>query len=118
MYHLVTGREGDPDGPPRDLARLPALGVLSGAFAPTARERDHPAEVLRMLNRQDPLQGRPLPADPLDPGRRAFDDELARKRAALGLDGDPVAETGPGRTPGRGLRALFGAGRTGMGGRR
>ncbi|MFH8410811.1 hypothetical protein ACH4FX_39470 [Streptomyces sp. NPDC018019] len=118
MYHLVTGREGDPDGPPRDLPRLPALGVLSTAFAPTAQERGHPVEVLRMLNRQDPLQSRPLPADPLEPGRRAFEEELARKRSRLGLDGDHAAEDGPGRAPGRGLRALFGAGRTGTGGRR
>ncbi|MFD7667142.1 hypothetical protein [Streptomyces sp. NPDC059788] len=118
MYHLVTGREGDPDGPPRDLARLPALGVLSTAYAPRAEERNQPVEVLRMLNRQDPLQGRPLPADPLEPGRRAFDEELARKRTELGLDDDPAAESAPGRAPGRGLRSLFGAGRTGTGGRR
>ncbi|MFK8849777.1 hypothetical protein [Streptomyces sp. Ac-502] len=119
MYHLVTGREGEPDGAPRDLARLPSLGVLAGAFAPRARERGHPVEVLRMLNRQDPLQGRPLPADPLEPGRRVFDEELARKRAELGLGGDRETEpeTG-GRGPGRGLRALFGTGRTGTGGRR
>lgn len=119
MYHLVTGREGDPDGPPRDLVRLPALGVLAGAYAATAGERGHPVEVLRMLNRQDPLQGRPLPADPLEPGRRAFDEELARKRTELGLDDDTTAEPGAARTPpARGLRTLFGAGRPGTGGRR
>ncbi|MEU7227761.1 hypothetical protein [Streptomyces chrestomyceticus] len=119
MYHLVTGREGEPGGPPRDLARLPSLGVLATAFAPRAAERGHPVEVLRMLNRQDPLRSRPLPADSLEPGRRAFDEELARKRTELGLNGDQEAAAGPGgRAPGRGLRALFGTGRTGTGGRR
>ncbi|WP_344324113.1 hypothetical protein [Streptomyces macrosporus] len=92
MYHLLTGRPGSASGPHRDLAGRPALAVLADAFAPRAADRPRPAEVLRMLNRPDPLEERPLPPDPLEADRRAFDDELARKRRALGLapaaDGD------------------------------
>ncbi|WP_144382071.1 hypothetical protein [Streptomyces sp. SAJ15] len=87
MYHLLTGASGDPDGPPRDLARLPALEVLADAFAPRAVDRPHPEDLLRSLGQRDPLRDRPLPPDPLDAGRQMFDAELARKRAELGIHG-------------------------------
>ncbi|MGW2821203.1 hypothetical protein ACWC24_09385 [Streptomyces sp. NPDC001443] len=89
MYQLVAGRQGRPDGPPADLDAYRSLAQsLGDAFAPRAEGRPSPARLLGLLV-PDPDPATVLMAgpDPLEPHRRAFDDELARKRATAGIDG-------------------------------
>lgn len=89
MYYLLAGRPGAGTGPPPGLASYPQLAALHGAFAPVAAERPAPAEVLRRLTYPDPFEASPRAADPLDAGRRAFDEALTAKRRDLGRAGRP-----------------------------
>ncbi|MFE2585374.1 hypothetical protein [Streptomyces sp. NPDC059378] len=89
MYQLVAGRQGRPDGPPADLDAYRSLAQSVGdAFAPRAEDRPTPARLLGLLV-PDPDPATVLMAgpDPLEPYRREFDDRLARKREAVGIDG-------------------------------
>ena len=106
-YYLLAGRLSDGMGPPQDLDGYRQLTALrdSGAFAGTAADRAHAADVLRLLNRHDPLGGLVRAADPLDAGRDEFDRLVAEKRRALGRgpgavdDGPPPHGAGGAREP-------------------
>ncbi|GAA1934016.1 TRAFAC clade GTPase domain-containing protein [Kitasatospora viridis] len=99
MYHLLTGRHGDPDRAPGDLAEYPALAhPLGQAFAPRAADRPTPAELLKLL---DPAR---LPQDPprdeLATGQAEFDRVTAHKRSlpAAGAP-TPSSEEAPAPAP-------------------
>ncbi|MER7948007.1 hypothetical protein ABTY59_11555 [Streptomyces sp. NPDC096079] len=85
-YYLLAGRPDRGEGPPADLAdyrRLAALGQ-SGLFAAHAADRPHPGDLMRLLHVPDPLATGVGAADPLDRWRAAYDQQIARKRAAAG----------------------------------
>ncbi|MFE6333531.1 hypothetical protein ACFVOK_09980 [Streptomyces sp. NPDC057798] len=87
VYQLATGQQGDPEGPPRDLAAYRSLErPLGDAFAPLAEDRPAPAEVLALLMPgPDPaalVEARP---DPLEPHRQDYDRAMERKRRDAGL---------------------------------
>ncbi|MGW8375255.1 hypothetical protein [Streptomyces sp. ODS28] len=112
-YHLLAGRPGDGAGPPSDLDGYRQLAAFrdSGAFAAGAEGRSHAIDVLRLLNRSDPLGGVSRPADPLDAGREEFDRLLAAKRRDLGHGPEGGQDGEDGRTE-------AGDGREGAGERR
>ncbi|GAA1269390.1 hypothetical protein GCM10009665_67390 [Kitasatospora nipponensis] len=88
MYHLVTGRHGDPERAPVDLADFRSLQqTLGRLFAPRAADRPGPAELLRLLDPTAPEQDRPL--DELAPDRAEFDRARRLKRAT---PGEPAGE--------------------------
>jgi hypothetical protein len=91
-YFLVAGRPAEGTGPPPDLDSYRQLAAFrdSGVFAPRADQRPYAAEVLRLLNRPDPLAGAFGAADPLDAYRDEFEQLLAAKRRDLA--GDPAEE--------------------------
>ncbi|MGW2520371.1 hypothetical protein ACWC09_25780 [Streptomyces sp. NPDC001617] len=87
VYQLATGQQGDPEGPPRDLASYRSLErPLGAAFAALAEDRPAPAEVLALLMPgPDPaalVEARP---DPLQPHRQDYDRAMEQKRRAAGL---------------------------------
>ncbi|WP_314174753.1 protein kinase family protein [Streptomyces winkii] len=95
-YFLVAGRPAEGTGPPPDLDSYRQLAAFrdSGVFAPRADQRPDAAQVLRLLNRPDPLAGASGAADPLDVYRDEFERLLAAKRADLAED---PAEQGAGK---------------------
>ncbi|MFJ8691570.1 hypothetical protein [Streptomyces roseolilacinus] len=94
VYFLVSGRPDRGAGPPADLADFRGLAALDrgGAFAPLAAGRPAPADLMRLLNVPDPLTLSAGGPDPLGRGRDAYDAQIARKRAELGLDRPPPPE--------------------------
>jgi hypothetical protein len=105
MYHLVTGRQGNPEGPPPGLEAHRLLAQnLGPVFAPLAAGRPTPRQLLALFMRDNGnLVPHGLP-DPLEPLRREFDETLRRKRASLTRNaaapppyppGDPYAVPGP-----------------------
>lgn len=103
MYELVARRPGNARGRPDDLARYPSLVPDVGPlFAPLARDRPGPEELLERL--QPGLRlGRAASSGPdlLDPLRREFDTALVRKRQTR-------SAAAPGKPPGRGGQAESG----------
>ncbi|MFE0462035.1 hypothetical protein ACFW1A_22585 [Kitasatospora sp. NPDC058965] len=97
LYRLVTGRDGEADRAPADLAEYRLLEqTLGPAFAPRAADRPRPAELLRLL---DPAAAEPVRVgEHLGPDRAGFDRALAarRDRAAPSPAG---SEPGPVRCP-------------------
>ncbi|MFF3841494.1 hypothetical protein [Streptomyces sp. NPDC001930] len=94
-YYLLSGRPDRGEGPPADLADYRRLAALqhSGLFSPSASERPHPAELLRLLYVPDPLAAAGADAaDVLEPFRAQYDAQLARKHA---LSGRSRPGTGP-----------------------
>ncbi|MEU1375044.1 hypothetical protein ABZ442_15440 [Streptomyces triculaminicus] len=85
LHHLVTGRPGNPDGPPSDLARHHTLAhTLAPVFAPRAVDRPTPDELLgRLMPDTDAALLTAGPPDPLEPFRRDFDEVMRRKHASL-----------------------------------
>ncbi|CAL9392916.1 hypothetical protein [Streptomyces sp. enrichment culture] len=85
MHQLVTGRPGNPDGPPADLhAHRSVADTLGPLFARAARERPTPDGLLRALAPEIAAEvaGALLP-DPLEQFRREFEDTRRRKHASL-----------------------------------
>ena len=90
-YSLLTGNPSRYDGPPPDLAARPVLArPLGGVFAPRAQDRPDVETALAAVGlRQSAALSA---ADPLEPGRRAFAEQLAAKRGggpAAAPDADP-----------------------------
>ncbi|MGW6912655.1 hypothetical protein ACWGB8_02350 [Kitasatospora sp. NPDC054939] len=93
MYRLVTGRAGDPDREPADLADHRSLAhTMRSSFAARAVDRPTPAALLGLLAPDHgTTAGRTVGGDGLAPHRTAFDHTVSLKRAA---GGDPPG--GPG----------------------
>ncbi|MGW3040178.1 hypothetical protein ACWC9T_09050 [Kitasatospora sp. NPDC001159] len=93
MYRLVTGRPGDPDREPADLADHRSLAhTMRSSFAARAVDRPTPAALLGLLSPdRGSATGRAAGGDGLTPHRAAFDHTVSLKRAA---GGDPPG--GPG----------------------
>ncbi|MFI2606478.1 hypothetical protein [Kitasatospora sp. NPDC018619] len=104
MYSLVTGREGDPDRPPPDLADHRSLAHTMGpAFAPRAADRPTPAALFGLLAPDRAPAADRLAADGLAAHRAGYDRTLALKRSAgAAAPGEPVGEPADraGGTPG------------------
>lgn len=83
MYRLVTGRAGDPDRAPADLADHRSLAHTMGpSFAPRASDRPAPAALLGLLAPDRAPAATRLAGDGLTAHRAAFDRALALKRSA------------------------------------
>lgn len=90
MYRLVTGRPGDPDREPADLADHRSLAhTMRSSFAPRAADRPAPAALLGLLAPdRRPGAGRTAGGDGLGRHRAEFDRAVALKHPGdTGLPG-------------------------------
>ncbi|WP_329552540.1 hypothetical protein [Streptomyces sp. NBC_00696] len=85
MYHLVTGRPGNADGPPAGLAAPRSVTeTLGQVFARHAQDRPTPDALLRTLAPEVAAEAASvLLPDPLEHRRREFDEIRRRKHASL-----------------------------------
>jgi hypothetical protein len=102
IYFLLAGQPGDGAGPPPDLGHYGQLSVFrdTGVFAARAADRPRPAQLLPLLDVADPVDPAARRPDPLEAGRREFDELLAARRGALGLAPVPDAPPPPDVPPG------------------
>lgn len=89
-HFALVRRPGDPDGRQRDLPAIPKLRRLTAAFAPLASDRPTPVELLAVLGRPDPALLAPTGVDPVDVGRKAYD----QIRIGKGPAGPPAEQAG------------------------
>ncbi|MGW1175049.1 hypothetical protein ACWD4P_15155 [Kitasatospora sp. NPDC002543] len=94
MYSLVTGRAGDPDRSPPDLADHRSLAhTMGSSFAPRAADRPTPAALFGLLAPDRPPAADRLAADGLAAHRAGYDRALELKRSAgAAAPGEAVAE--------------------------